>query len=113
MKEFRFASNLKLPIIMCTFGAANRKSEWKTTELGIISCLNNREINFQLENKTAFDDLLGEIKTLGVEPANKVLKHMIQENVAEINETIDTKMAYTELIELAQRKVNTNKMFRN
>ena len=40
MKEFRFASNLKKPIVMCTFGSANRKSEWKSTELGIISCLN-------------------------------------------------------------------------
>ncbi len=90
---------------MCMFGAANRKSEWKSTELGIISCLNNKEFNFQLENKAAFTDVLNEIKSLGIEPVNKVLKNVIQENVSEINESIETKMAYTELIELAQRKV--------
>jgi hypothetical protein len=105
MKEFRFASNLKLPIIMCTFGAANRKSDWKTTELGIISCLNNKEFNFQLENKTVYNDVLSEIKSLGIEPANKILKKVIQDNQVEINESMGTKMAYTELIELAQRKV--------
>lgn len=47
MKEFRFASNLKKPIIMCTFGSANRKSEWKSTELGIMSCLN---LNVRVNN---------------------------------------------------------------
>lgn len=61
MKEFRFSSNLKMPIIMCTFGSANTKSEWKNSELGIISCLNTKEINFQLENPTAYQSLLEEI----------------------------------------------------
>ena len=104
MKEFRFASNLKVPIIICTFGSARRKSEWKNTELGIISCLNNKEINFQLENKSAFIDLLNEIKSLQIVPVNQILKDVIQEYVSELSEPIETKMAYVELIELAQRK---------
>jgi hypothetical protein len=44
MKEFRFASNLRKPIVMCTFGSPHRRSEWKSSELGIISCLNVKVI---------------------------------------------------------------------
>lgn len=106
MKEFRFASNLKVPILICTFGSANRKSEWKNTELGIISCLNNKEINFQLENQNAYSELLAEVRSLGIEPVNKTLKELVRQATEFSNEdeSNDTKMAYTELIELAQRK---------
>jgi hypothetical protein len=63
MKEFRFATNLKTPIINCIFGSANRMSDWRATELvRIISCLYKREISFQLENIVAYQDLLNEIK---------------------------------------------------
>ncbi len=62
MKEFRFASNLKMPIVMCVFGSASVNCEWRNTELGILSCLMNREINFQLENPGAYEELVKEIK---------------------------------------------------
>ncbi len=62
LKEFRFASNLKMPIVMCVFGSASVKCEWRNTELGILSCLMKKEINFQLENPSGLEDLVKEIK---------------------------------------------------
>ncbi|CAF0782367.1 unnamed protein product [Brachionus calyciflorus] len=102
MKEFRFASNLKKPILMCTFGSAHRKSEWKSTELGIISCLNNKEINFQLENPKAYEDVFSELKNLKIIP---VLKNPVKNDEDISDETgEESNQAYTELIELTQRK---------
>lgn len=101
MKEFRFASNLKKPTLMCIFGSANRNSEWKSTELGIMSCLNNKEINFQLENVKAFETVLAEITNYGIEP---VLKKKKKEIVSSEKTDEESNQAYAELIELTQRK---------
>ena len=46
----------------------NANAEWKNTELGIISCLNTKEINFQLENPDAYKNVLNEIKSFQIEP---------------------------------------------
>ena len=105
MKEFRFASNLKIPILMCTFGSANTKCEWRNTELGIISCLMTKEINFQLENPTAFQDMLHEVKALNIEPRNVSNTLLNEEILLKSEEKYKPEMqAYAELIELAQRK---------
>ena len=105
MKEFRFASNLKIPILMCTFGSANTKCEWRNTELGIISCLMTKEINFQLENPTAFQDVLNECKTLNIESKNPSSTLLQGETLLKSEEKYQPEMlAYAELIELAQRK---------
>lgn len=101
MKEFRFASNLKKPTLLCIYGSAQRNSEWKSTELGIIS-LNNKEINFQLENKTAIVDVLEEIKKNDIKP---VLKETEQKNdILKVESDEFSNQAYKELIELTQRK---------
>jgi hypothetical protein len=105
MKEFRFASNLKIPIIICTFGSPNVKCVWRNTELGIISCLITKEINFQLENKNAYQDLVNEIKfTHQIEPIKKVKINIDNEFLTNENENKDTRVSYFELFELAQRK---------
>jgi hypothetical protein len=111
MKEFRFASNLKMPIVLCTFGSADCKCEWRSSELGIISCLMKKEINFQLENPNAYQSLLSEIQSFQIAPATKIRKLLPllnneQEEDSKKSDTNDTKnkMAYTELFELAQRK---------
>lgn len=109
MKEFRFATNLKVPIIICTFGSPNRKSEWKSTELGIMSCLNNKEINFQLENPKAMEELLTELKSYKIEPIltpDKAQKEdeTVQDPSKIIVNPQSTNVAYSELFELAQRK---------
>ena len=107
MKEFRFASNIKMPIVMCLFGSASVEAEWKNSELGIISCLNTREINFQLENPDAYKSVLNEIKSFNIEPIklllarsntlNEIIKTSAAQNDEECTE-------YAELFELAQRK---------
>jgi hypothetical protein len=116
LREFRFAQSLKIPIVMCTFGSGSAPCEWRSTELGILSILMNKEINFQLENPSAFDTLLNEIKLQQIKPslletketggAKKATLHKQftyeSGSVARPNEP---KMeAYAELIELAQRK---------
>lgn len=109
LKEFRFASNLKMPVIMCTFGSAEAKCEWRNTELGIISCLMNKEINFQLENPQAFSELLKEIKSNNIQPriddaSNKKKRDTKKDLVKKEDNSADKMEAYTELVELAQRK---------
>jgi hypothetical protein len=69
IREFRFTHSLKKPIVMCTFGSADVNCEWRSTELGILSCLLTREINFQLENPEAFSSLLAELNAHKVEPS--------------------------------------------
>lgn len=108
LREFRFAQSLKIPIVMCTFGSADVKCEWRSTELGILSVLMNKEINFQLENPSAFSSMLAEIQLHQVKPSLQAKKKPVQkqftfeQTVAKPNEP---KMeAYAELIELAQRK---------
>ncbi len=118
MKEFRFSSNLKKPIILCVFGSHMADHEWRRTELGIISCLNCKEINFQLENPDAYNDLVKELKTKKVEPAIKINSGKEIDRL-KFNGPIDdiisddqdigvndfaTNAAYTELFELIQRK---------
>lgn len=106
MKEFRFASNLKIPIIICTYGSPNVKCTWRSTELGIISCLITKEINFQLENKNAYQDLINEIKLVHqIEPIKKVKNDQDDDYLTNENNTNkDTQTSYLELFELAQRK---------
>lgn len=101
MKEFRFASNLKKPTLLCIYGSAQRNNEWKSTELGIIS-LNNKEINFQLENRTAFSDILEEIRKNGLQPVSMETDKKIDTLKVESDELRN--QAYKELIELTQRK---------
>lgn len=105
MKEFRFASNIKVPILMCTFGSADVKCEWRNTELGIISCLMTKEINFQLENPNAYQSLLNEIKSAGISPSVRTKKLLDDQNPSQqLSEPDETGMAFSELFELAQRK---------
>jgi hypothetical protein len=111
MKEFRFASNIKMPIIFCLFGSANADAEWKNTELGIMSCLNTKEINFQLENPEAYKSVLNEIASFKIEPIKKQIT--ISKNQSDVDDSKVDKAKqsedekyteYNELFELAQRK---------
>lgn len=117
LREFRFAQSLKIPIVICTFGSADVKCEWRSTELGILSVLLNKEINFQLENPSAFSSLLAEVQ-LQVKPSTSskerkrtLDKQFTYEQQAGNGDDLgsqpanESKMeAYAELIELAQRK---------
>ena len=93
---------------MCTFGSAAVKCEWRNTELGILSCLLNKEINMQLENPHAYKDLVNELLTsYEIKPSKKKIKkqYTYEEGLGEKKKIEVTKMeAYTELVELAQRK---------
>ena len=107
MKEFRFASNIKMPIIMCLYGSASADAEWKNTELGIMSCLNTKEINFQLENPEAHKSVLSEIQSFKIEPIKKqiTISKIESNEIDEKNVIIEEKFTeYSELFELAQRK---------
>ncbi len=104
LKEFRFASNLKIPIIICLFGSPNAKCEWRNTELGILSCLISKEINFQLENPYAFEDLKNEIRSYKIEPIAKQIKSPREKKNSQTDQPVEAQTAYTELFELAQRK---------
>jgi len=114
MKEFRFASNLKMPIIICLFGSPDVACQWRSTELGIISCLISKEINFQLENPNAYQSLLNEIQSFNIMPilASKVEMKLLSipsslvvaATEEEKQNNAETKLAFKELTELAQRK---------
>lgn len=103
--RFRFTSNLKIPIILCTFGSPNAKSEWKNTELGIISCLINKEINFQLENPFAYTEVLEDLKEKGIELSNT--KANINDETSDENDekANELETAYSELFEVTQRRI--------
>lgn len=104
MKEFRFSINLKKPIIMCVFGSHKANATWRNNELGIMSCLNTREINFQLENPDAYSEIVDELKKYNIEPESKKQNSEIDDDNDELALNEQKEIAYTELIELAQRK---------
>ncbi len=116
MKEFRFSSNLKKPIILCLFGSHLGDQEWRRTELGIISCLNCREINFQFENPNAFSELVIELRNKKIEPVNRKYSAKaidrsnsidMHQKITDEENTVPNQLAinaYTELFELVQRK---------
>lgn len=106
MKEYRFSANLKKPIIICIFGSSKSYTYWRNTELGLVSCLNNKEINFQIENPEAFNDLISELKNLNIETDTNILtdtnKTLAVENIDEV--LSDREVQFSELSELIQRK---------
>jgi hypothetical protein len=106
MKEYRFSANLKKPIIICIFGSSKSYTFWRNTELGLVSCLNNKEINFQIENPEAFNDLISELKNLNIETDINILtdtnKTLAVENIDEV--LSDREVQFSELSELIQRK---------
>lgn len=96
-----------MPIIMCLYGSASADAEWKNTELGIMSCLNTKEINFQLENPEAHKSVLSEIQSFKIEPIKKqiTISKIESNEIDEKNVIIEEKFTeYSELFELAQRK---------
>ena len=108
MKEFRFSANLKKPILVCLFGSVKANPIWRSGELGIINCLNNKEINFQFENPDAFSDLIAELKKLKVSPDIKEdKKNDINSQLFEAEDGShvgDNEIIYSELSELVQRR---------
>ena len=101
MREFRFASNIRKPLVLCLFGSPNVNCKWRSTQLGILSCLITKEINFQLENPNAFSDLANEITSYGITAINKI---SLEDTLKVTLTSNDTETAYSELFELAQRK---------
>ena len=103
MREYRFSANLKKPIIICIFGSPKAYIYWRNTELGLVSCLNKKEINFQIENPDAYADLVNELKNLNIEADKNVdMNKNTSENVDEILN--EREIQYSELSELVQRK---------
>lgn len=110
MKEYRFSANLKKPIIICIFGSAKSYTYWRNTELGLVSCLNNKEINFQIENPEAYFDLISELKNLDIEPDKRIESSVDAIKPPQAIESGDDflinerEIQFTELSELVQRK---------
>jgi hypothetical protein len=58
--EFLFAKNtLRLPVVLAIFGNGDK---WRVTEVGMCS-LTCPQVNFQLENPSAFEDIYYLIQT--------------------------------------------------
>ncbi|WAR27954.1 PATS1-like protein [Mya arenaria] len=94
-REFRYAANtLGLPVILAVVGKGNR---WRNSEVGVLS-LKYPLVSFQEKSDTAYENLLAlvrqEIESQG--PTKE------QKN-AQNDETKN--MSFTELFELAQRKL--------